>query len=592
MLTLPIALLFSLSAGALTPGTATLCVEGKASAGIIVAASASTRVKAAARILAEQLRRITGSDFEITSGDGTRGVAVGRVGDFPALGLDAAIDEQGLARREQYLLYSHAAGLVILGATDLAVENAVWDLLHRIGYRQYFPTPTWEVVPKLPNLSVHVDALESPSFYTRSIWYGFGTSDFNEASHEQWLRRNRAMGGFKLKTGHAYRAIIDRNKDEFDAHPEYLGLLNGKRRSGKLCVSSPGLRGLVARDAVEYLRQHPEDDSYSAEPSDGEGWCECAACSALGSPSDRALTLANAAADAVAARWPGKFVALYAYNLHSPPPAVTAHGNVIVSVATALMRKNESPEELMGAWRRRGAVNLGVREYYSVNTWDRSLPARSRGANLKYLRESIPRFHGLSARFITAESSDNWGPTGLAYYIAARLMWNVDEAGKTQELVDDFLDKAFGSAREPMAEFYALLSSDKKPKIDAALIQRLYILISKAAVLSKDPAVRARLDDLILYVRYVELFSDYRRSIFGRQKAFELALKHAYRMRGREMVDVKPLFTDVVKRDILIRLPVDADWKVPEPRNPLKSSLPFSRAELDALLAKGAGGAP
>lgn len=592
MTVLHLAIFMSLSAGALAPGAATISVKGRANMAVAVSALASPRVKAAARTLAGQLKRITGSDFELTTGDGASGLALGRVGDFPSLGLDAAIDGRGLARREQYLLRSHEGGLVILGATDLAVEDAVWDLLHRIGYRQFFPTPAWEIVPNLPDLAIKIDALESPSFYARSIWYGFGTSDFNADSYELWQARNRASGGFALKTGHAYRKIIDRHKAEFDAHPEYLGLLDGKRRSTKFCVSNPGLRELVARDAVDYFQKNPEADTYSAEPSDGGDWCECSACAALGSPSDRALTLANAAAAAVAARWPDKFVAFYAYHLHSPPPTISVGGNVIVSVATAFTRKKTTPEELMTGWRLRGARSLGVREYYSVNTWDRSLPARPKGADLRYLRESIPRFHGLGARFISAESSDNWGPTGLAYYVAARLMWNVGEAANVQNIVDDFLDKAFGAARAPMSEFYGILSSGGKPAVNAALVERLYGLLGRAATLSNDASARARLDDLALYVRYVELYGDYQKALFGRQEAFERVLKHAYRMREREMVHVKPLFTDVAKRDRLIRLPPDADWSVPEPRNPLKSSLPFSRPELDALLARGAGGSP
>lgn len=592
MTTLPLAFFLTLSAGALTPGAAIVSAEGKATMVVTVSTGASPRVKAAAKTLADQLQRITGSRFELTTGNGERGLALGRVGDFPALSLDGRLGGEGLARREQYLLLSHERGVVLLGATDLAVENAVWDLLHRIGYRQYFPTPTWEIVPDLPDLAIRVQALESPSFFTRSIWYGFGASDFNAPRLEQWLARNRAPGGFSLKTGHAYRAIIKRHREEFDAHPEYLGLVGGERRSGKLCVSNPGLRELVKRDALEYLQSHPESDSYSVEPNDGGGWCECPACVALGSPSDRALTLANTAAEAVAARWPDKFVAFYAYNLHYPPPTISAEKNVIVSVATALMRKKTPPEEIMTAWRLKGVRNLGVREYYSVNTWDRGRPGQARGADLDYLRESIPRFHGLGARFITAESSDSWGPTGLGYYIAARLMWNVSEAGNVQGLVDDFLDKAFGPASGPMAEFYAILSSGGKPSVDDVLIRRLYALLARAAKLSDDPAVRDRLDDLLLYVRYAELYEGYRKSAFGRQQAFELVLKHAYRMREREMVDIKPLFTDMAKRDFMIRLPADADWKVPEPRNPLKSSLPFSRGELDALLARGEEGAP
>ena len=37
-------------------------------------------------------------------------------------------------------------------------------------------------------------------------------------------------------------------------------------------------------------------DSVSVDPSDGLGWCECEACAAMGSISDRAVTLANAVA--------------------------------------------------------------------------------------------------------------------------------------------------------------------------------------------------------------------------------------------------------------------------------------------------------
>lgn len=582
-----LALLLSLPAGALTTDAARLAADGRAEMAVVVSPDASPRVRAAARVLAEQLQRITGAAFKVSDGDGTRGVAVGRAGDFPSLGLNEGLNGKGLAGRERYLLRSHAHGLLILGATDLAVEDGIWDLLYRFGYRQFFPTAAWEIVPKIPSLAIRIDALESPSFYTRSIWYGFGTSDFNSASYDRWQTRNRVPGGFTLKTGHAYHKIIKRHQAEFDAHPEYLGLIRGQRQSTKFCVSNPGLTALVARDALDFFDKNADMDSYSAEPSDGGDWCECAACAALGSPSDRALTLANSAAAAVAARWPDKFVAFYAYNLHSPPPKIQAKGNVIVSVATAFMPKNTTPEELLAGWSRRGVLFSGIREYYSVNTWDRSLPARARGADLAYLGESLPRFHALGVRFVSAESSDNWGSTGLGYYVAARLMWDVRETKNIPALVTDFVNSAFGEARGPMSEFYSILSAGGKPAVDAALIERLYGLLARAAKASNDPAVRARLDDLVLYVRYVELYAAYQGALLDRQAAFERVLKHAYRMRDREMVHVKPLFTDVAKRDRLIRLPADGDWKVPEPRNPLKSSLPFGRAELDALLARG-----
>jgi hypothetical protein len=41
--------------------------------------------------------------------------------------------------REDYLIESGAGRVVLLAATDVGVEHAVWDFLHRLGYRQFFP---------------------------------------------------------------------------------------------------------------------------------------------------------------------------------------------------------------------------------------------------------------------------------------------------------------------------------------------------------------------------------------------------------------------------------------------------------------------
>ena len=67
-------------------------------------------------------------------------------------------------------------------------------------------------------------------------------------------------------------------------------------------------------DALAQIAANPGRQSISMEPSDGGGWCECDACARLGSITDRALTLANAVAEAVTAKYPGKLVGMYAYN--------------------------------------------------------------------------------------------------------------------------------------------------------------------------------------------------------------------------------------------------------------------------------------
>ena len=72
--------------------------------------------------------------------------------------------------------------------------HAVWDFLHRLGYRQFFPGETWEVVPSAPDLGLAVDARERPSFHARRIWYNwaFGVTTTSPtptgARATAWLR--------------------------------------------------------------------------------------------------------------------------------------------------------------------------------------------------------------------------------------------------------------------------------------------------------------------------------------------------------------------------------------------------------------------
>jgi len=573
------------------PVAVSLASDGKAALPVVVSADASERSRKAAESLAEYLGRISGAKFAVTTGDGTTGIAVGRPADFPSLALPKW-DPADPAKREDYLLRCHGRGLHVIGATDLAVEHAVWDLLYRLGYRQFFPGKTWEVVPEIRDLSIAVDVQAHPDYYARRIWYGYGPWDYAAGPYAEWCTRNRGTSGFVLNTGHAYQGIISRNKKTFDTHPEYLGLLDGERKSSKLCISNPGLRQLVVDDALRRFAARPEIDSVSVDPSDGGGWCECEKCKAIGSISDRALTLANEVAAAIERKYPNKRVGMYAYAYHSPPPGIRVHRKVIVSVANGFIKGGFTHDELISGWSDQGAT-LGIREYYSVSPWDRDMPGRARGGNLPYLARTIPEFHGKAARYMSAESSDNWGPNGLGYYFAARVLWDIGEADRREEIVDDFLTRAFGLAKKPMAEFYNLIDSSN-PALDFDdRLGRMFRRLDEARKLADTPAVKARIDDLILYARYVDLFDRYRSSSGPvRQAAFEAMIRHVYRMRKTMMVHAKALYRDVAARDKKVSIPPEAGWGVPEERNPWKSTKPFSQRELEQFVAKGISGRP
>ncbi len=67
-------------------------------------------------------------------------------------------------------------------------------------------------------------------------------------------------------------------------HPEYFAYINGQRRvevNVKRCASSPDSIKLYLRNAVEFLRAHPEIEIWNVIPNDGYHWCECEKCRKL-----------------------------------------------------------------------------------------------------------------------------------------------------------------------------------------------------------------------------------------------------------------------------------------------------------------------
>ena len=430
-------------------------------------------------------------------------------------------------------------------------------------------------------MQLAVDVHEHPDYLARRIWYGFGSMPENMANlYDKWSPRNRVADGIQIINQHEYASIIIRNRAEFSAHPEYYALVDGKRTvwdGSQFCISNPGLRQLVVAVALRKLEQNPKLDSVSVEPNDGGGWGQCPQCLAMGSVSDRVVTLANDVAAAVAEKYPGKFVGILAYNEHSPPPTIKVLPNVVVCVATAFIHGGYSADQLVAGWSQKAKL-IGIYDYYSFFTWDWDAPGRARVANTEYLKTTMPRFYRNGARFINAESSNNWGPNGLGYYLASRLLWDTSQAAHVDEIVADFLDKSFGPAREPMAEWYRLTDGANNILLTQDLVGQLYRQLDKALRLTDDPAIRARIHDLALYTRYVEML----KPPAAFKPTNEEFMRYAWRIRRTNMVHTWALWTINTAG-----VPPEAASNIPEPANPWKSSEPFTAAQIDQFIQDG-----
>lgn len=571
-------------------GAVTLARDGTPLFSVTVGQEASEDVKVSAAALAAMLGRIAGTEWAVGTGSGQQGIAVGTPADFPELSISRDWGSVTPETRERYRIQSHPGGVYVIGATPTAVSHAVWALLYHLGYRQFFPGSVWECVPAAPTLAVDMNIDATPDYLGRRIWYGYGLWDYNEVPYRDWCRKNRLGASITLNTGHAYGRIVRALQAAFDAHPEYYALVDGVRNSvphAKLCISNRDLRARIVQYARDIFTAKPDLDSISMDPSDGGNWCECAPCLAMGSISDRALTLANAVAEGIQVPGKTRYVGMYAYNFHSPPPTIAVHPNVVVSVATAFLKGGYTLDEIIQGWAERGAT-LGIREYYSVFPWDHDLPGKARGANPTYLQESIARFHTEGARYLTSEASDNWACNGLGYYLASRYLWDLDEIQRSDALIDDFFQRAFGAAGPAMRAFYGQLDGSKPHLLRSDQLARMYRTLRTARQETEDAAVHRRLEHLTLYTRYVELFVDYQQAKGPeRQAAFEHVIRHAYRMRESMMVHVKGLYRDQVGRDKDVTIPENAQWQVAEAGNPWKDSTPFSEAELATILSDG-----
>ena len=573
-----------------------LAKDGKALHSVVVSEDAGERVRAAAQTLADYLGRITGGTFVVESGDGSSGIAVGLHDDFPHTGAGTALSPETISRADDFLLSSHANGLYVIGTTPMSVGHAVWTLLHHLGHRQFFPGPTWEIVPSTPNLQIAIDQVIHPDHPFATMFHSFG-SFWPEGNQEinRWLERNRMINSRDWGFGHVYQELAREYPGVFEKHPEYWALVDDQRASGKLCLANVDLRKLFVERSLKWLQEHPQSVVVSAEPADGGAWCQCQVCKTLGSPSDRALGMANEIARAVDAAYPDveRYVGLLSYSHHSSTPErVKAHPRVLMGFAQGFYSGELIGMDLVDAWLEQGVKQFGIYDYFSVYQWSRDMPGEPGVAALKRIARKIKDYHDRGAVYCQGEATDSWGPAGLGMYVATRCMWDVDQ--DADELVDDFLTRCFGDAKAPMARFYELINGDNAPLVTDDLVGRMYRTLDEARKQTKNSQVQARIKDLILWTQYVELHRSYSADQGeGRQAKFERMVRYSYRIGKTHMIASRPLFyfydtnDGGAGMDRKVEVPAEAFWEIKEEENPWKSTEPFAPDQIDTIIERG-----
>ncbi|HEY8516183.1 MAG TPA: DUF4838 domain-containing protein [Candidatus Binatia bacterium] len=229
---------------------------------------------------------------------------------------------------------------VVIGAdAPRGAVYAVYDLLERLGCR--FPHPTLdpddpEVVPQTdaPALATGAWAVASPMRFRTLAWFEWrvprnaptiATTPEELARQIDWAMKARynvfetpaiefepthplyralapaKQRGMLLQApGHNFELFLPHDDETFAKHPEWFGMLNGRRRrhqtyGAQFCWSHPEARKRFVDNVEAFVRARPELDVLMLSGIDGGSFappCECALCQTR-HPSDGAIQLAN-----------------------------------------------------------------------------------------------------------------------------------------------------------------------------------------------------------------------------------------------------------------------------------------------------------
>jgi len=392
-------------------------------------------------------------------------IEIGAAADNDALRERAAADPSG------FFIEVTPAVIRLAGATPTATLYAAYELLERLGCRWFMPGEIGEVVPRVGRVQIATTAeVELPDFTGRIL-----QALPREEASDEWALRNK-LGGPHYPGSHSWARLV-REDEYFETHPEYFSLVDGERTPKQLCTSNPEVIRIAAQSIIDRHAADPSVNWYGIGPNDGAGYCECPDCLAQDtgdwdpfanriSITDRFLRFANAVAEQVHEVYPEIKFAFYVYSNHMRPPLeVMPDPSMIPAIAPIHlcrlhgMANPVCPERNYHQALIRDWTRICPEVYhrgYSYNLAGPNLPLNyvSRWAyEIPYCkRAGITGF-----RIETQMSWANYGPLG---YVLAQLMWDADQ--DVQLLLEDYYDKFYGPAANPMQEYWTRMDRERR----------------------------------------------------------------------------------------------------------------------------------
>ncbi len=442
--------------------------RGKTTAVIVVSSKAGAEEQLAAQDLAKYIQQMSRAKPEIVSDPNLireilkRKTPVFLIGQEAlkadkslAATLKKSITVKGILRKDAIVLKRSKNRIYLAGSNDASHYYAVAELLRRWGCRWYMPTEFGACIPRKNRLTIgELDYSYSPPFEIRTYWISWVG---DRTGKDDFQRRNfmgTDKGGFP-PTNHAIgRYIRDLGKGSFN-----------------VAFTDPKTAEHIAEKAAEKyaagksISLSMEDGAYTSTwPADKElmklQWDKYYL---RWSVTDPFLELYNNIGRILSKKYPdsrAKIGFLAYVNMTLPPVRpIKAVKNLYCELAPIDidpihgMDALQSPprreyRDMVYKWAEVMEGRLAIYDYdQGMLVW-RDIPNPSQQAFIQDVRH----YRDAGILGISTESRNAIATTFLNLYFRGQLMWNPDT--DVPAVLDEFYEKFYGPAAEPMARYW------------------------------------------------------------------------------------------------------------------------------------------
>lgn len=441
---------------------------------------------------------------------------------------------QPLDQPESFAIIPEKSKLYIIGHDRIGTLYGVYHFLERLGVRWYEPGIIGEIIPHIKQIIVPGEMIiETPDYLTRGFW---AWEDRGHKAFYIWMARNRFNFWTIAEPNHAHLRKLgiqltvgghthferflnpedeypynhplfegdedksidpykinkieykgDVNKDNkltyFEAHPEWYGLINGKREifrgdyGTNICTSNNDAVSELCRKLINELAdgQWKDANSLNFWPLDVAAWCECQSCSLLGTPTDRLLLLEHQIYEHIrVAKKEGKInrdikliFPIYQETLTPPTRPLPENFDYEQVIGTffpihrcyvhalddsSCTEINRQIWENFLGWTKKESYYQGqifIGEYYNVSKI-KSLPV----IYTNIMRQDIPLFYKFGARHFHYMHvyTKLLGMKRMNNYLLAKLLWNT--VTNVDLVLKKYFEDYYGESSEQMAHLY------------------------------------------------------------------------------------------------------------------------------------------